>query len=175
MHSRLTIFEIPHVLDLICNRLATNDLISCTQVSFLWHGIFQSHLIRHIRFVDLNKETTWDIFDHANRIKSLKIDIADGDWFLTDGNPTATATITAKETTSPCINLEELYCVDFGYFEEPTRPTDERYGDWVYPDATPAVEMNRIKPYGSSGVTTNALRLIQQNPRLHTLTIEHRR
>ncbi|KAF9121859.1 hypothetical protein BG015_005714, partial [Linnemannia schmuckeri] len=36
------------------------------------------------------------------------------------------------------------------YFEEPTRPADERYGDWIYPDATPTVEMNRIKPHASS-------------------------
>ena len=32
-----------------------------------------------------------------------------------------------------------------------------------------------MKPHPSAGVNTNALRLVQQNPRLHTLTIEHGR
>lgn len=54
-------------------------------------------------------------------------------------------------------------------------PADERYGDWFDPQASPSIEMNRMKPHPSAGVNTNALRLVQQNPRLHTLTIEHGR
>lgn len=178
MHSRLIVFEFSHVLDLICTHLATIDLIHCTQVSSLWNFIFQPQLLRHIQFVDLKKEKTWDILDHASRIQSLKIDIADGGWFLIDSSPTTTTTIPSTsrtKTTPPCINLGWLHCVDFGYFTNPIRPTDERYGEWAYPDPTPTVMMNRTKPHASAGDSTNALRLIQQNPKLHSLTIKHGR
>ncbi|KAF9133174.1 hypothetical protein BGW39_010387 [Mortierella sp. 14UC] len=179
MYSHVTLFELPHLLDLICSHLSTNDLIPCTQVSSLWNHLFRQQLLRHIRFADLKKETTWDILDHAHRIRSLQIDIADGGWFLLGSNPTIISTTTEAAgmevaTAGPCINLEELHCVDFGYFRNPSGPDDDWYDEY-FPYTAPAsfFLMNRAQPHPSAGTSTNALGLVQQNPRLRVLKIEH--
>ncbi|KAF9912248.1 hypothetical protein EC991_000139 [Linnemannia zychae] len=180
MYSHVTLFELPHVLDLICFHLSTSDLVPCTRVSSLWYHLFRPQLLRHIRFADLKKEVTWDILDNARRIRSLQIDIADGGWFLFDSNPT-TATSTSADATgmgvataTSCINLEELYCVDFGYFRDSSGPKyNSNDTSFLYPDGAPFVLMNRAHPHLSAGASTNALGLVQQNPKLHTLKIEH--
>ncbi|KAF9082038.1 hypothetical protein BGX23_000176 [Mortierella sp. AD031] len=139
-----------------------SQMVYMEATSSLWHNLFQPQLIRHVRFADLKKKKTWDILDHANRIQSLEIDIADGGWFL--DNPATT------KTTMPCINLKELRCVDFGYFTDPAsaQPDNPDY-QWQL------ALMNKSPRHVSAGVKTNALGLVEQNSKLRTLIIEHQR
>ncbi|KAG0293511.1 hypothetical protein BGZ96_002740 [Linnemannia gamsii] len=80
------------------------------------------------------------MFNSAARIRTLTIDIADADWFL--NNP-----------TSPCINLQELYCVDYDYQPKDLYVSEE--------------SMSNVDQ------TKNALLLVEANPKLLTLSVEH--
>lgn len=139
-HSIISIFDIPLILDIICNNLTKDDLLPCLQVSHDWFSLFQPQVIRHVEFVNLKKYQTWTILDSAARIRALTIDIADADWFL--NNP-----------TSLCTNLQELNCVDYDY-----QPKDL----YVSKESLSNVDQ-----------TKNALLLVETNPKLLTLSVEH--
>ncbi|KAF9551864.1 hypothetical protein EC957_004187 [Mortierella hygrophila] len=135
-----SIFDIPLILDLICDNLTKVDLLPCLQVSRDWFDIFQPQVLRHVEFVNLKKHQTWALLDSAARIQTLSIDISDGDWLL--NNP-----------TSPCINLIELHCLDYDYL-----PKGKDYWGLL-----PAIVDQ----------TRNALLLVETNPKLRTLFVEH--
>jgi hypothetical protein len=69
LHSHHTsisnsIFDIPLILDLICDNLTKDNLLPCLQVSCDWHGLFKFQAL-HVRFADLKNYRTWVILDHA--------------------------------------------------------------------------------------------------------------
>ncbi|KAG0272993.1 hypothetical protein BGZ95_011218, partial [Linnemannia exigua] len=130
------------------------DLWPCLQVSRYWHDLFKPQALRYVRFADLKKHQTWTILNNAAGVHCLTIDIADAGWFL--DNP-----------YSPCINLRTLRCVDFGYVQ----PLD--YNDYDfnldYDDFNTRLAINPVDP------RTNALNLVQLNPKLTTLEVIHGR
>ena len=141
--NRISIFDIPLILDLICDNLTKVDLLTCLQVSRYWIALFQPHVIRYVEFVNLKKYQTWATLDSAARIRHLTIDISDAGWFL--NNP-----------TSPCTNLRELHCVDYDY-------QNKRLEGYNMQTCPSIVDQ-----------TKNALLLIEINPKLRTLTVDHR-
>ncbi|KAF9146978.1 mitogen-activated protein kinase binding protein 1 [Linnemannia schmuckeri] len=76
------------ILDLICDNLTKDDLVTYLQVSRYWFALFQPQVLCRVDFVNLKKRQTWAILDSAARIL----------------NP-----------TSPCTNLHELHCADCDY------------------------------------------------------------
>ncbi|KAF9288334.1 hypothetical protein BGZ88_008208 [Linnemannia elongata] len=141
--NHISIFDVPLILDLICDNLTKVDLLPCLQVSRYWFALFQPHVIRRVEFVNLKKRQTWATLDSAAQIRHLTIDISDAGWFL--NNP-----------TSPCTKLRKLHCVDYDY------------------------QVKRIEDYNMQTCpsivdqTKNALLLIEINPNLRTLTVDHR-
>ena len=136
----ISIFDIPLILDLICDNLTKDDLLPCLQVSRDWFDLFQPHVLRHVEFINLKKHQTWAILDNAARIQTLTIDISDAGWFL--NNP-----------SSPCTNLIELHCVDYDYQPK----------DLYFREPSPSIVDQ----------TRNALLLVETNPKLRTLSVEH--
>ncbi|KAF9909427.1 hypothetical protein EC991_008566 [Linnemannia zychae] len=151
-NTPIHIFDIPLILDLICDHLTKDDLLPCLQVSHYWHDLFKPQFLRCVRFADLKEHQTWAILDNAARIRSLTIDIADAGWLL--DNP-----------YSPCINLQVLRCVDFGY----VYPHDyNSYDDELDHDSdSTSLESNQVD------LSTSALNLIQSNPKLAVLEVIH--
>ncbi|KAF9538590.1 hypothetical protein EC957_006429 [Mortierella hygrophila] len=150
----LSIFDIPLILDLICDNLTKDDLLPCLQASRGWHDLFKPQILRYVRFADLKKQQTWNILDRAAGIRLLTIDISDAGWFL--NNP-----------YSPCVNLLTLRCVDFGYLE----PGDyNEYYDYNLDDIGDLNLTGRpVDP------NTNALNLVQSNLNLTALEVIHER
>ncbi|KAF9117219.1 hypothetical protein BGX30_005683, partial [Mortierella sp. GBA39] len=150
----LSIFNIPLILDLICDNLTKDDLLPCLQASRDWHDLFKPQIVRYVRFADLKKQQAWNILDRAAGIRSLTIDISDAGWFL--NNP-----------YSPCVNLRTLRCVDFGYLE----PGD--YNDYYDYNLDEVGDRNLIgRPVDPN---TNALNLVQSNLSLTALEVTHER
>ncbi|KAG0210581.1 hypothetical protein BGX28_009217 [Mortierella sp. GBA30] len=144
--SNVSIFEIPLILELICDNYSSKqDLQSCLQVCRLWYTIFRPHLIRYVRFADLKASQTQHVVEHAHRIRNLEIDISDAECFL---EPTQ------------CINLDTLSCTDFGYMPWPT--SSDHYD----------IRTELLHPVDPN---MNALKLIDQNPQMRTLRVEHNR
>ncbi|KAG0296877.1 hypothetical protein BGZ96_008232 [Linnemannia gamsii] len=106
--SHISIFDIPVILDLICENFTKDDLLPCLQVSRDWFSLFLPQVLRRVEFVNLKKHHTWTILDSAPRIWSLTIDISDAGCFV--NNP-----------ISPCTNLRELHCVDYDYLPKPLK------------------------------------------------------
>ncbi|KAF9141582.1 hypothetical protein BGX30_004545 [Mortierella sp. GBA39] len=136
----ISIFDIPLILDLICDNLTKDDLLPCLQVSRDWFDLFQPQVFRRVEFVNLKKRQTWALLDSAARIQTLTIDLSDAGWFL--NNP-----------SSPCTNLIELHCIDYDY-----QPKDMYF--W---GLSPSIVDQ----------TRNALLLVETNPKLRTLFVEH--
>ncbi|KAF9934269.1 hypothetical protein FBU30_002687 [Linnemannia zychae] len=113
----ISIFDIPLILDLICDNLTKDQLLVCLDVSRSWHILFSPQALRHVRFSNLKPYQTWSILNRASLVRSLTIDISDAGWFLNNSIPTT--------------SLRELRCVDFNYLpkQKPmnrliyTRPT----------------------------------------------------
>ncbi|KAG0370718.1 hypothetical protein BGX24_001934 [Mortierella sp. AD032] len=150
-YTSIYIFDIPLILDLICGHLTKDDLWPCLQVSRYWHDLFKPQTLRYVRFADLKKHQTWTILNNAARVHCLTIDIADARWFL--DNP-----------HSPCINLRTLRCVDFGYM----KPQDYNVSVTLEDDGTQPTNLP-VDP------RTNALNLVQLNPKLTTLEVIYQR
>ncbi|KAF9133175.1 hypothetical protein BGW39_010388 [Mortierella sp. 14UC] len=155
-HYRISIFDIPHILDLICDSLNSKEgLLPCLQVSRSWYRLFQPQVLRHVEFVNLKKHQTWTILSSAARIKALTVDISDAGWFLNKNDNTGLA-------FSACVNLQELHCVDYAYLPK-------------LPNSQPLSAAEASPPQSSYvDQTKNALLLIEANPRLRTLTIQHK-
>ncbi|KAK3832325.1 MAG: hypothetical protein J3R72DRAFT_454152 [Linnemannia gamsii] len=157
----ISIFDIPHILDLICDNLHSKQhLHPCLQVSRAWYHLFQPQVLRHVEFINLKKHQTWAILDSAARIISLTVDISDAGWFLNnsnDGNKSL--------TSSPCINLQELHCVDYDY--QPKRPNVD------YLSAATSSSSSSLPRSSYVDQTKNALLMIKNNPRLHTLIVQY--
>ncbi|OAQ35200.1 hypothetical protein K457DRAFT_121180 [Linnemannia elongata AG-77] len=105
---QISIFDIPHILDLICDDLSKDQLLLCLKVSRSWCTNFTPQVPRHIRFSNLKSHQTWTVLRSARLIRSLTIDIADAGWFLDN---------TFGSSYYP--NLRELHCVDFNYSQKP--------------------------------------------------------
>ncbi|KAF9285724.1 hypothetical protein BGZ68_003598 [Mortierella alpina] len=160
----ISIFEIPLILDLICDSLTKQDLFACLNVCRLWCTLFQLQLVRYVRFADLKAPQTRLIINHAHRIQHLQIDVADARWLLHPAR---------------CINLKTLSCVDFGYIpcrascDHPSPEAVQYQTCHVLAseddeDDEPLLQrLERVDP------TMNALRLVQQNPGLTHLEFEH--
>ncbi|KAG0304911.1 hypothetical protein BGZ97_001306, partial [Linnemannia gamsii] len=141
--TQISIFDIPHILDLICDDLSKDQLLTCLEVSRAWRVNFTPQALRYVRFSNLKSHQTWTILRKASLIRSLTIDIADAGWFLS--NPDA----------ATCVNLRELRCVDFNYQPKP------RSSPYIY--AQPSI-VNQ---------SNNALRLIESCPKLETLLVDN--
>ncbi|KAG0048060.1 hypothetical protein BGZ83_006928 [Gryganskiella cystojenkinii] len=161
--SRITAFEIPFLLDLICSHFySRKELGPCLQVSRLWHHLFLPQILRFVRFADLNVAQTWDVVDHAHCIRDLEIDLKDAGIFLSqelsmDNNNRGNSDDHDNRMPSwrpSCKNLETLTCSDFRYFD----PLEDAFGSYLRVPADPRA---------------NALGLLALNPRLHTLRILH--
>ncbi|KAF9925421.1 hypothetical protein FBU30_004777 [Linnemannia zychae] len=100
----ISIFDIPLVVDLICDYLSKRELLPCLEVSRHWRSVFRPQVLRCVEFVNLKSHQTWVVLDRAARIRSLTIDICDGGWFL--------------NRSISCTNLKELHCVDYNYLPE---------------------------------------------------------
>ena len=133
---RISIFEIPLLLDLVCSPFHSGkEFKRCPLVSRPWRELFLPQTHRFVRFADLNVAQTWAAVDYAHCIRDLEIDIKDAGLFLVQEPSTNPSTKSDNrgdnsnnyndETTSPwrslCKNLETLSCVDFGYFDLPPR------------------------------------------------------
>ncbi|KAF9080644.1 hypothetical protein BGX23_001848 [Mortierella sp. AD031] len=73
----ISIFDIPHILDSICDHLSKDQLLHCLEVSRTWRQAFIPQALRHVRFTNLKDHQTWTILNSAAIIRSLKIDISD--------------------------------------------------------------------------------------------------
>ncbi|KAF9986722.1 hypothetical protein BGZ65_006515 [Modicella reniformis] len=93
---RLSVFEIPCIVDSICENLDYKDIRHCYQVNRTWRELFELHRYRDVWFTDLNSSQTQDIVNNAPRIRKLTVDLEN-----------ATRLINA-----PCTRLKELYCVN---------------------------------------------------------------
>ncbi|KAF9912249.1 hypothetical protein EC991_000140 [Linnemannia zychae] len=154
-HHRISIFDIPHILDLICDSFdSKKELLPCLQVSRAWYRVFRPQVLQHVEFVNLKRHQTWTILSSAARIKSLTVDISDAGWFLNSSSSTSL-------TFSPCVNLQELHCVDYAYLPKPPAPK------------LMTVAEIRSPPPTYVDQTKNALLMIEINPKLRTLTIQH--
>ncbi|KAF9132687.1 hypothetical protein BGW39_011550 [Mortierella sp. 14UC] len=143
---QISIFDIPHILDLICDDLSKDQLLACLDVSRTWRVLFTPHALRYVCFSNLKSHQTWTILNRASLIRSLTIDISDAGWFL--NNPTVVV---------PSLNnLRELHCVDFNY-----RPKPRAAGPYFF--TRPSIVDQ----------SENALLLIASSPKLHTLTIDN--
>ncbi|KAK3839918.1 MAG: hypothetical protein J3R72DRAFT_492251 [Linnemannia gamsii] len=103
--TQISIFDIPHILDQICDDLSKDQLLACLDVSRTWRVLFIPQALRHVRFSNLKSHQTWTILHRASLIRSLTIDIADAGWFLNN----------TVVVVPPFNNLRELRCVDFNY------------------------------------------------------------
>ncbi|KAG0049332.1 hypothetical protein BGZ83_005871 [Gryganskiella cystojenkinii] len=154
---RLSIFEIPLLLDLICSNFqSAQEIRPCLQVCRLWQSVFSTQVKRFVRFADLNESQTRAVLDRAHRVRHLEIDIEDAGLFLQgddpdDGHPAAY-----------CRNLQTLTCVDFGYFPQEIVDTNRR-------GMITGLSKHKIDP------RTNALCLLERNAKLETLRVEYNR
>ncbi|KAG0358094.1 hypothetical protein BGX24_006073, partial [Mortierella sp. AD032] len=173
--KRTSAVDIPLILDLICQDLTRQHLLACVRVCHSWHDAFQLQLDRFVRLdknPKTNQEHTRAVVERAGRIRSLQVDIADGGWFLYNHIDHKTSTLAATPNSSiaaaaftpagRCINLEELFCIDFNYLPRPSNGDE----GWFYH----AYDRPSIISQSS-----NALRLIRQNPKLRSLYIRHAR
>ncbi|KAF9135654.1 hypothetical protein BGW39_001534 [Mortierella sp. 14UC] len=143
---QLSIFNIPHILDQICDELSKDQLLVCLDVSRTWRVLFTAQALRHVRFSNLKSHQTRTILSRASLIRSLTIDISDAGWFL--NNPTV--------VVPPFNSLRELHCVDFNYRP---KPKPARRNLYTHPSIVDQSE--------------NALLLIVSSPKLHTLTVDN--
>ncbi|KAF9110996.1 hypothetical protein BGX27_005523 [Mortierella sp. AM989] len=130
MARTTSIFEIPILLDVICDNLSPKDIWNCYRSSQSWKSLFDPYRSRVVQYAYLNSTQTSSIIHNSHQIRNLKVDLADAGHFL----------------GSACINLLNLVCIDFGY--------------------TACNEL--IDP------AVNALELISRNPKLQSLTVQHR-
>ncbi|KAG0300511.1 hypothetical protein BGZ98_009126 [Dissophora globulifera] len=147
MFSKCTIFEIPHILDEICESLSSRDVLSCYSCCRAWRALFDNHRFSTVRFADLCSEQTWAVLENSRCIRDLQVDLVDAGLLL----------------DSRCINLRRLRCVDFGYtaWSQVQDLSDDEF--------QAGVDLCQ-QPLDSS---VNALGLIQRNPGLQTLVVEH--
>ncbi|KAF9114650.1 hypothetical protein BGX27_010227 [Mortierella sp. AM989] len=108
-----TVFDIPHIVSLICDNLTPKDIWSCYRVNSTWCDMFGPHRYRDVRFADLSPSQTWDIIENAHLIKKLKMDLTDGQYFLDE--PIASWPSYMTRPLARCINLQELHCTSFEY------------------------------------------------------------
>ncbi|KAG9066888.1 hypothetical protein KI688_012800 [Linnemannia hyalina] len=141
---QISIFDIPHILDLICEDLTKDQLLTCLDVSRTWRTNFTLQALRYVRFSNLNSRQTWTVLHSAGLIRSLTIDIADAGWFLDNAFGSSYYT-----------NLQELHCVDFNYLQKPRRTRH-------YHMRPSIVDQSQ-----------NALQLIESCPNLHSLAVDH--
>ncbi|KAG0279254.1 hypothetical protein BGZ95_001843 [Linnemannia exigua] len=143
--THISIFDIPHILDQVCDELSKHQLFTCLNVSRTWCALFTPQVLRHVCFSNLESHQTWAILHRVSRIRSLTVDISNAAWLLK--NPVVTV---------PCNNLRELHCLDFNY-----QPMRNSLWSHYY---TPPSIVDR---------SSNALCLIASNPKMHTLTVEN--
>ncbi|KAG0324515.1 hypothetical protein BGZ99_001710 [Dissophora globulifera] len=58
LRDRVTAFEIPHILEAICERLNAEDICHCRAVCKVWLEIFNPHHWRSVRLVDIDGHST---------------------------------------------------------------------------------------------------------------------
>ncbi|KAK3839989.1 MAG: hypothetical protein J3R72DRAFT_492321 [Linnemannia gamsii] len=106
--THASLFDIPEILDSICNHLSRNQLAVCLQVSRSWNDLFLPQISRFVKFNNPTSDESQVILRRAALIHSLEIDIFDVACFL-------------KPVVS-CTNLRRLYCFDRNYNKR--SPTD---------------------------------------------------
>ncbi|KAF9390183.1 hypothetical protein BGX21_011532 [Mortierella sp. AD011] len=149
----VTIFDIPLIVDLICSNLAPKEIWSCYRVSTTWRDLFGIHRFQNVRFADTNPGQTWDILENSRRIRTLKIDIAEGKFFL--NNPTSSWPSYVGRPEPKCTNLQELTCVDLRYLCD----CKSKDHDWW---CSPRTDLD----------LTSALELVNRNPMLQRLEVD---
>ncbi|KAG0196443.1 hypothetical protein BGX33_001633 [Mortierella sp. NVP41] len=65
----ISIFDIPHILDSICDHLSKDQLLHCLEVSRTWRQAFIPQALRHVRFTNLKDHQTWTILNSAAIIR----------------------------------------------------------------------------------------------------------
>ncbi|KAG0210142.1 hypothetical protein BGX31_001978 [Mortierella sp. GBA43] len=110
----LSIFDIPLIINAICDSLEPSDIWRCYQVNKTWCRLFGPHRYRTIRFSYLDSDQTWHILNNAHRIRRLRIDLADAGYFI----------------DAPCTRLRELICVDMGYMYDENDDDDDDDETW---------------------------------------------
>ncbi|KAG0360188.1 hypothetical protein BGX24_005604, partial [Mortierella sp. AD032] len=109
--THASLFDIPEIINSICDNLSRNQLATCLQVSRSWNDIFSPQISRFVKFSNPTSEESQAILHRAALIRSLEIDIFDGAWFL--------------DPVVPCTNLRRLYCVDMNDMDDIEHsPTD---------------------------------------------------
>ncbi|KAF9295292.1 hypothetical protein BGZ88_002380 [Linnemannia elongata] len=95
-----SIFDIPVLLDSICDNLSRNQVAACLLVSRSWRNLFLPQISRFVKFDSLgdSQAQVQSILDRAAVIRSLEINLSDGAWFL--------------DKDVACTNLRRLYCFD---------------------------------------------------------------
>ncbi|KAK5814571.1 hypothetical protein F5H01DRAFT_414635, partial [Linnemannia elongata] len=95
-----SIFDIPVLLDSICDNLSRNQVAACLLVSRSWCDLFLPQISRFVKFDSLgdSQAQVQSILDRAAVIRSLEINLSDGAWFL--------------DKDVACTNLRRLYCFD---------------------------------------------------------------
>ncbi|KAF9209765.1 hypothetical protein BGZ49_001407 [Haplosporangium sp. Z 27] len=149
------IFDIPFIVELICNHLTSKEIWTCYRVNTAWRELFGIYRYQNVRFANLNSEQTWDILENACRIRTLEIDIQEGRLFL--DNPAVLSWPSHKARSKPeCINLQELTCVDLQY-------SCKCIPGYAHSrSCSPSIDPNYI----------SALDLIHQNPMLQRLKVD---
>ncbi|KAG9066876.1 hypothetical protein KI688_012788 [Linnemannia hyalina] len=98
--NHISIFDIPALLDSICDNLSRNQVAACLQVSRSWHDLFLPLISRFVKvdYVSDGQAKVQSILDRAAVIRSLEINLSDGVLFL--------------DRRVVCTNLRRLYCLD---------------------------------------------------------------
>lgn len=76
----ISVFEIPHFLDLICDGLTKQDITSCLCVCHLWYSIFQPYRWRQVRYTS-SMRSNQDLYIAFNqnmyRFQTFHINVKD--------------------------------------------------------------------------------------------------
>ncbi|KAG0015822.1 hypothetical protein BGZ80_009614 [Entomortierella chlamydospora] len=139
--------------NLICSNLTPKEIWNCYRVNTTWRDLFGIHRFQNVRFTDTNPGQTWDILENSRRIRTLKIDIAEGNFFL--NNPTSSWPSHVGRPEPKCTNLQELTCVDLRYLCD----CKSKDHDWW---CSPRTDLD----------LTSALELVNRNPMLQRLEVD---
>ncbi|KAG0294840.1 hypothetical protein BGZ98_001605 [Dissophora globulifera] len=102
LRDRVTAFEIPHILEAICERLSAEDICHCRAVCKVWLEIFNPHHWRSVRLVDIDGHSTVPFLSPTEKALIRK----NAQWIRS-------MVIRTQETLfldTPCTRLKTLDC-----------------------------------------------------------------
>ncbi|KAI8597257.1 hypothetical protein EDD21DRAFT_385902 [Dissophora ornata] len=151
-----SIFEIPPILDSICDNLTREDIWRCRSVSRTWLAIFGPYRWRDV---------TWANIEGTNLESTV---IANEQWIrkLTIQTTDATFVKLQKTTNLKILNIGLPSPWNYMDYED----FSDEFAEAGYSEALEGQEDDLTRP--ESWIIPSILNLIHRNPRLHTLRID---